>query len=453
MKSKQLYFTTRDLLLMAALAALGGVASTYVNALGDVAQSALGFSGGFQWAAGLHVLWLALAVGLTGKLGAGTVTGLLKGGVELLTGNTHGLPIVLIDLVAGVLVDAGTLPFRRRDSLPSLCLGGGLATASNVFVFQLFAALPADTLAFGAILLLSGVAFLSGVLFAGILGYVLLNALRRAGVVRDQPQAGVGRRVGGVFVACALILTLPLTIYLRSALRGPPAVHVGGAVASPYDYPSQNGDLPTVTAETELRGAKSRYFGVTLRELLDRAGPQSGAALVLVQAKDGYAFFVSMDEVAANDSLLLASSGKGSDASYDLVGPRNPKAWIRGVKDLTVIGGAALPVAGALDAPAPFDPKDWQFDMDSTRVDVGQGPQKLQGAPLGKVLQAMQPRPEATTVVLRTGGDPVTLPLSEVLADDDVRIFTVIGPDSVSFAVARMDGQVLAPAVTAVDVQ
>jgi len=187
MSQRRYYFTIRDLLMMAALAALGGVVSTYVNAVGDLFQSFLGFAGTTQWAAGLHVLWLTLAVGLTGKQGAGTVTGILKGVVELLSGNTHGLLVVLVDIVAGLLVDLGFLPFRNKDSLPAYALAGGLASASNVFAFQLFASLPADVLAYGAMVLVGGVAFVSGVLFAGLLGRVLLNALRRAGVVKDRP--------------------------------------------------------------------------------------------------------------------------------------------------------------------------------------------------------------------------------------------------------------------------
>lgn len=38
-------FSTRDLLMMAALTALGGVTGTYVNVLGDVIQSFLSFAG------------------------------------------------------------------------------------------------------------------------------------------------------------------------------------------------------------------------------------------------------------------------------------------------------------------------------------------------------------------------------------------------------------------------
>ncbi|MGD8905233.1 MAG: ECF transporter S component, partial [Anaerolineae bacterium] len=211
MTQRRTYFTTRDLLMMAALAALGGVVSTYVNAVGDVFQSIFGFAGTTQWAAGLHVLWLTLAVGLTRKQGAGTITGLLKGGVELLTGNTHGLLVVLVDVVAGLLVDLGFLPFRKKDSLAAYCLAGGLASASNVFVFQLFASVPSDTLAYWALLLVAGVAALSGVLFAGLLSHGLLNALRRAGVVKDAAPAPMGSAYP-VFLLVAALLTVVLTV-------------------------------------------------------------------------------------------------------------------------------------------------------------------------------------------------------------------------------------------------
>ena len=458
--SRRYYFTIRDLLMMAALAALGGVVSTYVNAIGDFFQSILGFAGTTQWAAWLHVLWLTLAVGLTGKQGAGTVTGILKGVVELLSGNTHGLLVVLVDIVAGLLVDLGFLPFRNKDSLPAYALAGGLASASNVFVFQLFASLPADVLAYGAMLLVGGGAFVSGVLFAGLLGQVLLNALRRAGVVKDRPPVPMSRPVYPIFLASAAVLMLALGIYLRQALRGPATIHVGGAVQVPYDYPLEHGDIPLITAEATLRNVTARYSGVPVRELVDRAQPQPNASLLLIQASDGYAFFVSMDEVRENESLLLAPQGKGEDASYNIVGPRNSKAWVRGVEEMSVIGAAALEVTGALEHPSPYDPDDWQFEMDSTSLDVGEGPKKYQGTPLGQVLQAMNPRPEATTVLLYApalnaaegNGEPVSMPLADVLGDD-LRIFTVIGGTDVSFAVARMDGEVILSKITHIEVR
>jgi ABC-type thiamin/hydroxymethylpyrimidine transport system permease subunit len=452
-RQRRTHFTTRDLLMMAALAALGGVVSTYVNAVGDFFQSILGFAGTTQWAAGLHVLWLTLAVGLTGKPGAGTITGLLKGGVELLTGNTHGLLVVLVDVVAGLLVDLGFLPFRRKDSLAAYCVAGGLASASNVFVFQLFASIPEDTLAYWAMLLVAGVAFLSGVLFAGVLSWVLLNALRRAGVVKDTPPVPMGRRAYPIFLIVVALLTVALAVYLLGALRGPAMVHIGGAVDAPYEYPTEHGELAGVTAEGTLREVTAQYHGVPVRDLLARAQPRPGASLVLVRATDGYAFFLGMDEVRDNDALLLSPQGEGDEASYNLVGAMNSKAWVRSVEELVVVGAATLEVSGALDAAGPYDPDDWQFDMDSTRLDLGDGPRKLQGVPLGEVLAAMKPQARAETVLLHTGGEPLSVSLADVLADEDIRLFTVIGEANVTFALARMDGEVLAAEVTGIEVK
>jgi energy-coupling factor transport system substrate-specific component len=447
------YFTTRNLLMMAALAALGGVVSTYVNAVGDVFQSVLGFAGTTQWAAGLHVLWLTLAVGLTRKHCTGTITGLLKGGVELLTGNTHGLLVVLVDVIAGLLVDLGFLPFRNKDSLAAYCLAGGLASASNVFIFQLFASVPADTLAYWAMLLVAGVAGLSGVLFAGVLSRGLVNALRRAGVVKDAEPVPMGRRAYPIFLLVMALLTAVLLVYLRGALRGPPTVFVSGAVEAPYQYPTEHGDLAATTAEGTLREATAKYDGVPVRDLLARAQPEPGSSLLLVRATDGYAFFIGLDEVRDNDALLLAAQGEGDEVSYNIVGAQNSKAWVRGVEELVVVGAATLEVGGALDAPAPYDPDDWQFNMDSTRLDVGDGPRKLQGAPLGVVLAAMEPQAEATTVLVHSGGEPISLLLAEVLADDDIRLFTVIGEADVTFALGSMEGEVLAARVMRIEVE
>jgi DMSO/TMAO reductase YedYZ molybdopterin-dependent catalytic subunit len=301
-------------------------------------------------------------------------------------------------------------------------------------------------------------------LFAGLLGWLLLNALRRSGVVKDSPPVPAAgdeewnRRIFPIFLASAGLLTLVFGIYLRYALQGPATVHVGGAVAAPYDYPLEHGDTPEITAEGTLRDVTSRYTGIPVRELIERAQPDSDAAQLLVQASDGYAFFISMDEVRENGSLLLAAQGTGNEASYDVVGAQNSKAWVRGVSELTVVGATVLEIFGALESPTPYDPDDWQFEMDSTNLDLGEGAlgggtKKYQGAPLGRVLQTMEPRPDASGIVLHTGTESQSLSLADVLGDDDIRIFTIISTEGVSFAVARMNGQVIAPGVTSIEVQ
>jgi hypothetical protein len=89
--------------------------------------------------------------------------------------------------------------------------------------------------------------------------------------------------------------------------------------------------------------------------------------------------------------------------------------------------------------------------MDSIQLNLNGGV-KVQGAPLGQVLQAMDPRTEASTVVLHTDAETVSLPLVDVLADDDVRIFGIFGEVDVTFAVARMNGEVIAFPVTRIQV-
>ncbi len=453
MKEKRYYLSTRDLLMMAALAALGGVTSTYINAVGDFVQSILGFAGTTQWAAGLHVLWLTLAVGLTGKLGAGTFTGLLKGAIELLSGNTHGLLVVLVDLVAGLLVDVGFLPFRDKDRLPAYALAGGLASASNVFVFQLFASLPQDILAVSAIALVGGVAGLSGVLFAGLLAYGLVRALRRAGVVKDQPEPKLSRRSYLIALLITAVLIAVFGVYLSSALQGPTTIEINGAVTEPYVYPETHGDVETVTAEGTLRDVTRSYTGVPLAALIDRAQPAANAEMVLVKAADGYAFFITREEIRTNDALLLAPEGSGDERAYNVVGAENSKAWVRNVSEITVVGGATLEITGALEAPEPYDPEAWQFEMDAASLDLDDGPQKVQGVPLGKVLASLSPTADAATVVLHTPDGTEALALDDVLGSDEIRIFTVIREDGVDFAVARMNGDVIAQHVKRIEVQ
>ena len=118
-----------------------------------------------------------------------------------------------MDAVAGLLVDLGFLPFRNKDSLPAYCLAGGLASASNVFVFQLFASVPADTLAYWALLLVAGAAFVSGILFGGVLSRALVSALRRAGVVKDQAPVPMSRKAYPIFLVGFALLAVALMVF------------------------------------------------------------------------------------------------------------------------------------------------------------------------------------------------------------------------------------------------
>jgi ABC-type thiamin/hydroxymethylpyrimidine transport system permease subunit len=450
------YFSTRDLLMMAVLAALGGVASTYIQALANAVHAALGFPGATQVLAGLHVIWIVLAAGLTGKQGSGTFTGILKGAVEFLSGNTHGILVILIDVVAGILVDLGMLPFRNKNSYLAYSLAGGLATASNVFVFQLFASVPTDTLAMGAVLLVGLVSFISGVLLAGVLGKVLLDSLRRAGVVKDQPAETTRGWVYPVFLGSVVILTVAGGAYLYFALQGPPTVRITGQVTAPYDYSYSEADsslLITVqeTAKPDLMGT---YTGLPLREVIARAEPAADASSVLAKGSDGYDFFIQITEVEENDELILAHSEAGGELSYSVAGARNSKAWVRGVVEIQVIGQAFVEVKGALDNAHSYDPDQWQFDMDNARLDLGYGTRKYQGVSLATVLEAMRPQERASAVILKNrAGMEEELDLNQVLADSSIRLFNVTAEEGIIFTVASEDGQIWMTDVVEIEIR
>ena len=233
----EFYFSTRDLLIMTVLAALGGVASSYINTIGDAVQAVLGFAGGSQWAAGLHVIWIVLSVGILQKPGTGTFTGILKGFVELLSGNSHGIIILLINIVAGLLVDFGFLFFSNKRHLIPFLVAGGLATASNVLVFQLFATLPQNILGVTAIALLFIVAMVSGLVFAGLIPYGLVNSLAKGGIVKEEYTPPVRRRIIWYVLVGVSVLAAILAVFLRVMLTGPQAIEISGAVNNPITFP------------------------------------------------------------------------------------------------------------------------------------------------------------------------------------------------------------------------
>lgn len=214
-------FSLHELLIMAALAALGGVSGSAVSMIRAAVHAVVVVPGGMQFAAGVHVLWLVLAVGLVRKPGVATATGLLKGAVELLSGNPLGLLVVIYSGLAGVGVDAIWLLLSGRDRPITYMLAGGIGAASNVLVLKFIASLPAHGAVQTGLVLLAGVAFISGVFFAGLLGWWLLRALRLAGAVGAQPQGVPIRRSprarAGIAVLGAVVVLLGTAFYLAAA--------------------------------------------------------------------------------------------------------------------------------------------------------------------------------------------------------------------------------------------
>jgi ABC-type thiamin/hydroxymethylpyrimidine transport system permease subunit len=175
-------FSLHEVLVMASLAALGGVSSALISLVRAAVHAFIVVPGGLQFLAGIHVLWLVLAVGLVRKPGAATITALLKGVVELLSGNPHGLLVLLYSALAGITVDIIWLLLGRRHHPVTYVLAGGAGAASNLLVLLFVASLPNHRGVLTGLSVLACAAFMSGSVLAGLLGWRLLTALHRAGV-------------------------------------------------------------------------------------------------------------------------------------------------------------------------------------------------------------------------------------------------------------------------------
>jgi energy-coupling factor transport system substrate-specific component len=449
---KGYYFTTKDLLFIAGFSAIGGLASTYVNMIGDFFQSLLGFAGTTQWAAGLHILWILLAVGIVNKPGTAVLTGILKGIVELLSGNTHGVLVLIVDVVAGLIVELVFFLPMINKFMKSI-IAGGLAAMSNVFVFQIFASVPADSLAFWSMLAVAGMALLSGIVFGGILSHLVLKNLAKTGIIAPDLAKSKTKwfKVGFVLFGI-LICAVSAFVYLQIS-KGEGVIIISGNVATQQSFNAQNTDLSEITIESSLQGMAGTYSGYPLKQIISTAGPGEGADLILVTATDGYSYFITMDEVNTNPNLVLAVEGEGSEASYSVVGAENSKAWVRGVKEVVVFQSIPIPIHYGEQQIAEFRVQDWQFEMDSVRFELEGGTKKLQGVAVNKVLAAADPTTPYTTVTFSSEDGVYECALASIQQDDSIRIFINITGYEMKYLVGTIQGQVFLENITRIDLQ
>jgi ABC-type thiamin/hydroxymethylpyrimidine transport system permease subunit len=169
------WFTSGDLSLIIILSSLGGVASVPIGYMGNFLNTIPGIPfGSPQVLSGLHTLWIVLAAVLVKKTGSGTMTGVLKGLVELFLGSFHSIFVLPISLIQGILVDIIFTVFRHNNSI-AMYLSSGLSSASNVLVLQLLVLPP---LPIAILLFMYLISFFSGLFFAAYLGKKVLEIVR-----------------------------------------------------------------------------------------------------------------------------------------------------------------------------------------------------------------------------------------------------------------------------------
>ena len=454
-RSEKYYFSTRDLMMMAALAAVGGLAGTYINFIGDFFQSFLGFAGTTQWAAGLHVIWIMLAAAIVRKPGAATVTGILKGFVEFLSGNTHGLLVLIVNILAGLIVDLVLLPNKDKQPGWFFYLAAGLSSASNIFVFQFFASIPEDILTFFVILLTSAVAFLSGIIFGGLMTKSLLVSLYKIGIL-SQPERIPGK---GNFIRpfAILILATAFTVstgfFYLNQQGNTQGVLINGSVSNPYIFPFESVNVNEIEIKSLTNGVSRSYLGTPLKDLVNYSEPVNESWVLQVSATDGYSFFISMDEIFSNPDLILTLEEVSGNKRFNIVGAQSSKAWVRGVKKLRVIGEEQIQISGMVENPFIFLPEEWIEEMDSTYLNLDGETTKLQGIAVRLLWTYARPLSDANSIDFSASDESLNMPLEDFFNNDEIRVFTLLSEEGMQFVLGKMNGEVLLKGVQSIEIK
>ena len=164
-------YTTRELALIVVFSSLGATLSVPVGYLGNYLKTIplLPFGTG-QILSGVHIIVLTLTALYIKKPGATTMTAVIKGLVEVILFSYHGIPVILMSALQGLLIDAIIYILGYRDL--AFYLGCGIASASNVAFLQFILLLPFPAPVFSFMYIL---AFISGTVFGGYGGVLLFK--------------------------------------------------------------------------------------------------------------------------------------------------------------------------------------------------------------------------------------------------------------------------------------
>jgi ABC-type thiamin/hydroxymethylpyrimidine transport system permease subunit len=171
-----LRFETREIALIVVFSALGAFMSVPVGYMGNYLKTfpAIPLGAG-QILSGVHIFPVALSMMLMRRRGAAASTATVKGLVEAVLFSFHGLSVIMMSGVQGLVLDAAATVFGY-DSRTGLCLGCGLSAASNVAYLQFFMRLGFPLEVF---VLMYGLAFVSGAVFGGYLGDAVYRMVQK----------------------------------------------------------------------------------------------------------------------------------------------------------------------------------------------------------------------------------------------------------------------------------
>ena len=314
------YFKTNDLVKIAIISALGGVSSTFIGYLGNLVNRFVGVPfGAGQVLAGLHIFWIILGFGLIKKEGTCTMIGVLKGLAELFTGGKLGVFVILLSGIQGFIADIIFLVLRKKN-VYTFAVSGGIATAANVLVFQIFF-VPYS--AFDVFLLISAIAFVSGAAFAGVFGYNVLNVL-------EGKEEGYSLKKAATLAVCGVFLASGVYYYTFVYETGE-KIEITGEVENFYGFVYDDFSDYEIVVTAEMVGqykyeAETAYTGIPLRIILEKALPKG--SIIRITAQDGYTVDFDINDIQdfiiTRDRRLIA---KGFEGSY----------WVRDIVEIQVL--------------------------------------------------------------------------------------------------------------------
>lgn len=181
-------YTTRDIVIIAVIAAIAGVINTGMGNLWYLANSSLGPLGGailqgaFMWA-------YILAMWLVRKPGAALFLGLIETAVEVLLGNASGIGTLGWGLTQGLGVEIvmAISNYENYSIWAAMAAGAAASQLGTVWTAILFGWDPATA---QSVWLAVPINLISGAVFSGLIGYYLAKGLARTGLIRSAAGHG-----------------------------------------------------------------------------------------------------------------------------------------------------------------------------------------------------------------------------------------------------------------------
>jgi len=174
-------FSLFQLMVIALLAAMGIAVKSVVTPLVHMLTGPLFIPGGVV-AGGIYMLFLVLAVSLTGKPGGALLCGFCQGLMALIigAGGSHGALSVVSYSLTGLSVDLIMLVMRHRGCCLLCCFFGGIAAnlTGTLIVNLAFFEMPAVPFA----LSLAAAALSGG--FGGVLAWSFTKQLKKLRVLK-----------------------------------------------------------------------------------------------------------------------------------------------------------------------------------------------------------------------------------------------------------------------------